>query len=338
MRLTLIGAALAVAALSTAALAGDTLDAVKKRGTLNCGVNTGLAGFSMPDAKGQWSGIDADVCRAVAAAVFGSGDKVKFQPYNAQQRLTAVQSGEIDLLARNTTFTLKRSTSSGLHFAPPIYYDGQAFMVSVKLGVKSVKDLNGATICVQPGTTTEQNLTDYFRANKLAFKPVVIQELSEVETAFFSGRCDAYTTDGSGLAATRAAHAGNDADYVILPEVISKEPLAPVYRQGDAQWGNIVDWTIYALFQAEEFGITKANVEQMKKSDNPEIRRMLGVDPGFGQALGLSEDWAVNIIKTVGNYGEMFERNVGKESALKLKRGLNAQWKDGGLIYAMPLR
>lgn len=342
MRFTIPKAALALAislaALSSPALAGDTLDAIKKRGFVNCGVNTGLAGFALPDAKGEWSGLDVDVCHAVSAALFGTPDKVKFLPYNAQQRLTALQSGEIDILARNTTFTLKRDTASGLHFAPPIYYDGQGFMVSAKLGVKSVKDLNGATICVQPGTTTEQNLTDYFRANKLDFKPVVIQELSEVETAFFSGRCDAYTTDGSGLAATRAAHAGNVADYVILPEIISKEPLAPAYRQGDQQWGNIVDWTIYALFQAEEFGITKANVEDMKKSLNPEIRRMLGVEPGFGQALGVSEDWAVNIVKAVGNYGEMFERNVGANSPLKLKRGLNAQWKDGGLIYAMPLR
>lgn len=324
--------------VANAANAGETLDAVKKRGFVNCGVNASLAGFSTPDAKGNWTGLDVDTCRAVAAAVLGSGDKVKFLPFNAQQRFTALQSGEVDILARNTTYTLKRSTSLGLSFAPPNFYDGQGFMLSAKLGVKSVKELNGATICVQPGTTTELNLTDYFRSNKIDFKPVVIQDLAELEGAFFAGRCDAFTADRSALASTRAAHHATDADYTILPEIISKEPFAASFRKGDAQWGDIVIWTMYALFQAEESGVTQANVEAMKKSPNPEIQRMLGVEPGLGAALGLSEDWVVNIIKTVGNYGEMFERNVGEGSPLKLKRGLNALWTNGGLIYAIPLR
>lgn len=325
-------------AATASASAGEVLDAVKTRGTVNCGVNAGLAGFGIPDAQGAWKGLDIDMCRAIAAAVLGSGDKVKFSPYNTQQRFTALQSGEIDVLARNTTRTLKRETALGLDFAPTTYFDGQGFMVPVKLGVKSVKDLNGATICVQPGTTTELNLTDYFRTNKMEFKPVVIQELSELESAFFAGRCDAFTADGSALAGTRAARGLSEADYIILPEIISKEPLSLAYRQGDDAWGDIIDFTIYALFQAEEMGITQANVDQMKTSTNPEIQRLLGVEAGLGKALGLDEAWAYNAIKAVGNYGEIFERNVGSGSALKLKRGLNAQWKNGGLIYAMPAR
>lgn len=328
----------AIAFTANSAFAGDTVDAIKKRGELNCGVNTGLAGFSAPDAQGNWTGIDVDVCRALAAAMLGSPTKVKFFPYNAQQRFTSVQSGEVDILSRNTTWTLTRDTDLGLDFGPVVYYDGQGFMVPSKLGVKSAKDLNGATVCVQTGTTTELNLTDWFRANKLELKPVVIQEQSQVEAAFFAGRCDAYTTDASGLASTRASRASNPDDYVILPEIISKEPLAPAYRQNDAQFGDIVRWTIYALIQAEESGITKANVDEMKKSADPTIQRLLGVTPGAGKSLGLDEEWAARAIKAVGNYGEMFERNVGQGSPLKLKRGLNDLWSRGGLQYAAPVR
>lgn len=317
--------------------AGETLNAVKARGFVNCGVSDGVIGFSLTDAKGNWAGLEVDVCRAVAAALFGSADKVKFLPYNTQQRFTAVQSGEIDILAAVTTFTLKRDTLLGLSFAPPTFYTGQAVMVPAKLGVKSVKELNGATFCIATGTTTELNLADYFRTNKLTYKPVSIQSIPERDDAFFNGRCDALTDDGSGLAATRAAHHATD-DYVILPEIISKEPLAAAYRKGDPQWGDIVTWTVYALFQAEESGITQANVDAMKKSPDPEIQRILGVDPGLGAALGLREDWVVNIVKAVGNYGEIYERNVGGGSGLKLPRGLNAQWTKGGLLYAMPMR
>ena len=320
------------------ASAGPTLDAVKQRGMLNCGVNVSLVGFAFPDQQGKWTGLDVDTCRAVAAAVLGDANKVKFFPYNAQQRFTALQSGEVDMLARNTTWTSSRDTTLGLVFAPVTYYDGQGFMVAKKLGVKSAKELKGASVCVQPGTTTEQNLADYFRAQKMDFKPVVIQELAEVEKAFFEGRCDAYTTDKSGLASTRAAKAANADDYVILPETISKEPLAPSVRQGDNEWYSIVKWTIYGLIEAEEDGITRANIEMMKQSADPNIKRVLGVTPGMGKGLNLSEDWLVNAIKAVGNYGEIFERNVGKSSPLKLDRGLNALWKDGGLQYAMPIR
>jgi general L-amino acid transport system substrate-binding protein len=345
MKKATIGAAVAAGFAAAVAFAGaaqaqtaGTLGKVKAAGVVNCGVNTSLPGFSAPDAQGAWTGLDVDVCRAVAAAVLGDASKVKFFPLNAQQRFAALQSGEVDILSRNTTWTLTRDTSLGLNFAPTTYFDGQGFMVPKKLGVKSAKELNGATVCVQPGTTTELNLSDYFRAQKMDFKPVVIQELAEVEAAFFSGRCDVYTTDASGLASTRAARAGKADDYIILPELISKEPLAPAVRQGDDEWFNIVSWTVYALVQAEESGITKANVEEMKKTDNPEIKRILGVTPGMGKALGLGEDWVVNAVKAVGNYGEIFERNVGKNSSLKLERGLNALWTKGGLMYAMPIR
>ena len=329
---------MAGAASAQQAPAGGTLAAVKARGILHCGVSTSLAGFSAPDSQGNWTGLDVDVCRAIAAAVLGDGSKVKFLPLSAQQRFSALQSGEIDVLSRNTTWTLTRDTSLGLNFGPVTFFDGQGFMVPKKLGVKSAKELEGATVCVQPGTTTELNLADYFRANKMSFKPVVIQELAEVEAAFFSGRCDVYTTDASGLASTRAAKAGNTDDYVILPERISKEPLAPAYRQGDDEWGNVVDWTVYALIEAEESGITKANAEEMAKSDNPGIKRLLGATPGMGKALNLDEKWALNAVKAVGNYGEVFERNVGKATPLKLDRGQNDLWTRGGLMYAMPAR
>ena len=318
--------------------AAATLDTVKQRGTLICGVTTGLAGFSIADQQGRYTGLDVDTCRAIAAAVLGDASKAKFVPATAQQRFTLLQSGEIDVLTRNTTWTLLRDTDLGLMFAPVNYYDGQGFMVAKKLGVKSAKELDGASICVQPGTTTELNLADYFRANHMNFKPVVIEQLDEVENAFFSGRCDAYTTDRSGLAGTRSGRAQNPDDYIILPEVISKEPLAPAVRHGDDDWFAIVKWTIFALIAAEEKGITSKNVEEMKKSDDPEIKRMLGVTAGGGKALHLDEGWVVNIVKQVGNYGEIFDRNVGKDSPLKLERGLNALWDKGGLMYAMPFR
>jgi general L-amino acid transport system substrate-binding protein len=320
------------------AQAGQTLDNVKSKGQLVCGVSTGVAGFSSPDSKGVFSGIDVDVCRGISAAIFGTPEKVKYVPLSAPQRFTALQSGEVDLLSRNTSWTLQREGSLGLVFGPVVFYDGQGFIVAKKLGVKSAKELSGATICVQPGTTTELNLADYFRANKLELKPVVISDRDEVENAFFSGRCDAYTTDASGLAGTRASKAANPDDYVILPERISKEPLAPAVRQGDDQWFDIMRWTIYTLLEAEEHGVTSKNVDEMLKSEDPNIKRVLGVTEGNGKALGLDEKWAYNVIKAVGNYGEIYERNVGKTTPLKLDRGLNDLWNKGGLMYAPPLR
>jgi general L-amino acid transport system substrate-binding protein len=325
-------------AWSGTASAGPTLDGVKSRGVVTCAVNTGLAGFGMPDQQGDYKGLDADTCRAIAAAVLGDAKKAKFIPTTTQQRFTVLQSGEADVLTRNTTWTALRDTEQGFNFAPVTYYDGQGFMVAKKLNIKSAKELDGATICVQPGTTTELNLADYFRTNHMTFKPLVVEKLAEVENAFFSGRCDAYTTDRSGLAATRAGKASNPDDYVILPEVISKEPLAPAVRHGDDEWFDIVKWTVYAMIGAEEKGITQANVDQALKSEDPDVKRMLGVTPGIGKALHLDEKWAYNIIKQVGNYGEVFERNVGIKTPLKLERGLNALWTQGGLMYAMPFR
>jgi general L-amino acid transport system substrate-binding protein len=330
--------AIAVALAAAPALAGPTLDKIKSQGAIVCGVSTGLAGFSLADSQGKYTGLDVDFCRALAAAVLGDANKVKFAPLSAQQRFTALQSGEVDLLSRNTTWTLQRDTQLGLDFAPTMYYDGQGFMVAKKLGVKSAKELNGATVCVQPGTTTELNLADYFRANKIQFKPVVIEKLDEVEQAFFSGRCDAYTTDASGLAATRVSKAPKPDDYVILPEIISKEPLAPAVRHGDNEWLDIVKWTVYALIEAEEKGVSSKNVDEMLKSDDPNVKRLLGATPGMGKSLNLDEKWAYNAIKQVGNYGEIFDRNVGKDSPLKLERGLNDLWTRGGLQYAMPIR
>jgi general L-amino acid transport system substrate-binding protein len=332
------GLALAVALGATPAVAGPTLDKIKAAGVVTCGVSTGLAGFSMADQQGNYTGLDVDTCRAIAAAVLGDAKKAKFVPTSAQQRFTALQSGEIDVLTRNTTETLAREADLGFNFAPVTYYDGQGFMVSKKLGVKSAKELAGATVCVQPGTTTELNLADYFRTNKLQFKPLVIEKLDEVENAFFAGRCDAYTTDRSGLAATRVSKAPAPDDYVILPEVISKEPLAPVVRTGDDEWLHIVKWVVYALIDAEEKGVTSKNVDQMLTSDDPEVKRMLGATPGMGKSLHLDEKWAYNAVKQVGNYGEIFDRNVGKDSPLKLDRGLNALWSNEGLMYAMPIR
>ena len=330
-------AALVFGAVTTAQ-AGPTLDAVKARGFVQCGVNAGLPGFGNPDSAGNWTGLDVDYCRAMAVALFNDPNKVKFTPLSAQQRFPAIQSGEVDLLSRNTTATLTRDTSVGLNFAPVTYYDGQGFMVHKKLGVKSAKELNGATVCVQAGTTTELNLADYFRANNMNYNPVVIESNDEVNAAFFAGRCDVLTTDASGLAGTRAGVAPVPEDYVILPEIISKEPLAPAVRHGDDQWFDIVKWVVYATIQAEESGITSKNVDEFVNSKNPEIQRLLGTSPGMGKALGLDEKWAYNVIKTMGNYGEIFDRNVGPKTPLKLERGLNALWTNGGLQYAMPIR
>ncbi|HKV16916.1 MAG TPA: amino acid ABC transporter substrate-binding protein [Reyranella sp.] len=336
-----VGAAAAFLGATGTAWAGKDLDAVKARGQLVCGVSTGVAGFSSPDSQGKWSGIDVDVCRAISATLFGDSEKVKYVPLSAEQRFTAVQSGEVDLLSRNTTWTLTRDTALGLDFGAVTYYDGQGFMVNKKLGVKSAKELDGATVCVQPGTTTELNLADYFRANKMNFKPVVIDKLDQIRSAFFSGRCDVFTTDASGLYSVRASNVPPPLtadDFVVLPEIISKEPLAPAFRHGDNQFGDIIRWSQFAMIEAEEYGITSKNVDEMLKSNNPGIKRLLGVTPGMGKALGVDEKWAYNIIKQVGNYGESFERNVGMGSPLKIKRGLNALWKDGGLQYAMPVR
>ena len=320
------------------AQAGKDLDAVKARGQLICGVSTGVAGFASADSQGKWTGIDVDVCRAGSAAIFGDSEKVKYVPTTAQQRFTALQSGEVDLLARTTTYTLTRDTALGFDFTGVNYYDGQGFMVNKKLGVKSAKELNGATVCVQPGTTTELNLADYFRTNKMTFKPVVIEKIEEVRAAFFAGRCDVFTTDASGLYATRAANAPTPDDYIILPEIISKEPLGPVVRHGDNQFADIVRWALYAMIEAEEYGITSKNVDEMLKSENPSIKRILGVTPGMGKALGVDEKWVYNIVKQVGNYGESFDRNVGAGSPLKIARGQNALWTQGGLQYAPPIR
>ncbi len=327
-----------VAASGRSALAGPTLDAVKARGDVICGVHTALYGFGAPDDKGAWKGIDIDVCRAVAAAVLGDDKKVKYVPLSAQARLTAVQSGEVDLLSRNTTWTLTRDTANGLNFTGVNYYDGQGFMVAKKLGVSSAKELSGATVCVQTGTTTELNLADYFRANKMELKPVTIEKYEEVTGAFLAGRCDAITSDASQLAAIRANDTPNPGDYVILPELISKEPLGPSVRQGDDQWFDIVKWALFAMIDAEERGLTSANVEAALKSPDPNVQRLLGVTGDLGKGMGLDNKWAYNIIKLVGNYGESFERNVGMDSKLQLSRGLNALWTKGGLMYSPPVR
>lgn len=314
-----------------------TLDDVKARGYLKAGVNGDLFGFSKPDKNGEWKGLDVDSAKAIAAAVFGDATKVKFTTLTAVQRLPAVQSGEIDVLCRNTTQTLSRETKNALNFAHPNYYDGQGFLVPKKLGIKSAKELDGATICVLPGTTTEMNIADYFRNHDMDWKPVVIEKTAELSKAFFAGRCDALTSDASQLAGARAT-AQTPTDYEILPDIISKEPLAPVVKHGDDQWYDIVNWTIMAMIQAEEFGITSQNVDKMLKSKNPGIQRFLGVTPGMGSQLGLDDKWAYHIVKQVGNYGESFNRTVGPDTPLGLQRGLNALWTEGGLMYAAPIR
>ncbi len=337
-RFKLLSILTAIVFITTSGLAvAATLDEVKARGYIIAGVNGSVFGFSMPDDKGEWKGLDVETARAMAAAVFGDAGKVKFTALTAVQRLPALQSKEIDVLVRNTTQTLTRETTNGLNFVHVNFYDGQGFLVPKKLGVKSAKELDGATVCVLPGTTTEMNAADFFRKNNMTWKPVVIEQTAELSKAFFSGRCDSLTSDASQLAAHRSV-APNPDDYMLLPEIISKEPLAPVVRHGDDQWYDIVNWTVMALIQAEEFGITSKNVDKMLKSNDPQIKRFLGATPGMGKALGLDEKWAYNIIKLVGNYAEIFERNVGPDTALKLDRGLNALWTDGGLMYPAPFR
>ena len=319
------------------AFAGKDLDAVKKKGFIQAGVNGGVFGFGMPDSKGVWKGLDVDTARAVAAAIFGDASKVKFTPLTAQQRFTALQSGEIDVLTRNATRTLSRETQLGLNFVTVNYYDGQGFMIPNKLGVKSAKELDGATVCVLPGTTTEQNAADYFRSNNLKWNPVVIESTSELAKTFFAGRCDVLTSDASQLAGTRAV-APNPNDYSILPEIISKEPLAPAVRHGDDPFRDIVDFSVLAMINADAMGITTKNIDDKMKSKDPMVQRFLGVIEGNGESLGVDEKWAYNIIKQVGNYGEVFERNVGVNTTLGIERGLNALWTKGGLMYSIPFK
>jgi general L-amino acid transport system substrate-binding protein len=326
--------ALLVAAQSASA---QTLKTVKDRGILNCGANGTLAGFGLPDAQGKWTGLDVDVCRAVAAAVFNDASKVKFVPLSAKDRFTALQSGEVDVLARNTTWTSSRDSSLGLNFTGVDYYDGQGFMVRKALKVNSALELNGASVCVQQGTTTELNLADFFRAHNMQLKSVTFATANEAVKAYDAGRCDSYTTDASGLYAERLRLANPD-DHIIMPEIISKEPLGPAVRHGDDQWFDIVKWALFAMLNAEELGITQANVDEMVKSTNPEIKRFVGTEGNYGEQLGLTKDWAVRIVKLVGNYGEAFERNVGSGSPLKIDRGLNKLWNKGGVQYAPPIR
>lgn len=335
----LLGAA--ALAVSGGVASADTLGDIKAKGFIQCGVNTSLTGFSSPDDKGEWTGLDVDFCRALAGAVFGDGTKVKFTPLSAKDRFTALQSGEVDILSRNTTWTINRDTALGLNFAGVTYFDGQGFMVNSKKlpGINSALQLSGAAVCVQSGTTTELNLADYFKANKMEYNPVVFEKVEEANAAYDSGRCDAYTTDQSGLYGIRLTLSAPD-DHIVLPEIISKEPLGPAVRQGDDKWFDIVKWTYFALLTTEEMGITQANVEEMKASENPEIKRVLGVEAEskIGTDLGLTNDWVVNIVKATGNYGEIFERNVGSGSPLKIARGINALWTKGGLQYAPPIR
>ncbi len=336
MKAILKGLAAAALALGAGAASAGTLDTIKARGQLICGSSPGLAGFGLPDDHGVYKGLDVDECRAMAAAIFNDPNKIKFLPINAKDRPTILASGEIDVLVRNTTWTLSRETG-GMFFTGVNYYDGQGFMVRKKLGVDSALKLDGASICVQQGTTTELNLADYFRAHKMKFEPVVFASDDQTVKAYDSGRCDAYTTDASGLYAERLKLTAPD-DNVVLPEIISKEPLGPSVRPDDVKWFEIVQWTHYALVTAEELGVTQANVDEMLKSANPDIRRLLGVEGNFGEGLGLTKDWAYRMIKAVGNYGESFERNVGMGSPIKIKRGLNALWTNGGLQYAPPIR
>ena len=335
--LVTIGCLIAFGATATVALADSTLEKVKKRGVIVCGVHEGLPGFGLPDEKGNWSGLDVDFCRAYAAAIFSDPTKVKFRPLNAKDRFTALQSGEVDVLTRNTTWTMSRETTLGFLFASPNYYDGQGFIVRKKLNVTSATQLDGATICVGQGTTTELNLADYFRSHDIKYEPVAFADADEVVKAYDAGRCDVYTDDATGLYGERIKMAVPD-DNVILPEIISKEPLAPAVRQGDDKWFNIIRWSGYAMVQAEELGVTSKNADEMLKSNNPEIKRLLGVEGDFGKSLGLSNDWAYQIIKKVGNYGERFDADLGDGSPLKIKRGLNQLWTNGGLQYSPPIR
>ena len=328
----------AAAALSGTVNAGATLDAVKGKGFVQCGVSTGLPGFSSADDKGQFTGIDVDICRAVAAAIFGDAEKVKYSPLTAKERFTALQSGEIDMLSRNTTWSYTRDSSLGLNFTGVNYYDGQGFLVTKNLGVKSALEMDGASFCIQAGTTTELNLADYFRANKMSYTPITFDTSDQTIKAFEAGRCDALTSDQSQLYALRIKLSDPNS-AMVLPEVISKEPLGPVVRQGDDEWFNVVKWSLYAMINAEELGVTSANVDEMKASStDPNVRRLLGIEGVKGEWMGLPDDWGYNIVKHVGNYGEVFERNVGMGSPLGIARGLNALWSKGGIQYAPPVR
>jgi general L-amino acid transport system substrate-binding protein len=329
---------LAVAScVATSIAAAATLDTIKQRGSLSCGGNGQLPGFGLPDSQGNWTGLDVDFCRAIAAVIFNDATKVKFVALTARDRFTALQTGDVDVLARNTTWTISRDTQLGLNATGINYYDGQGFMVRKSLKVNSALELNDAAICVQQGTTTELNLADYFRANRMRLKTVTFATIDEALKAYETGRCDAYTTDASGLYGSRLKLAKSD-DHVVLPEIISKEPLAPFVRHGDDQWFDIVKWVHFAMLNAEEFNITKANVDEQLKSENPEIKRLLGREGNFGEQLGLTKDWVYRIVKLVGNYGEVFERTVGQGSPLRIARGLNALWSKGGLQYAPPIR
>ncbi len=330
-------AAIVLLTLVPARAAEDTLQVVKQRGYVKCGVSQGLPGFSNPDDKGNWNGIDVDLCRAVAAAVFGTDEKVKFTPLSAKERFTALQSGEVDLLARNTTWSMHRDTALGVDFTGVNYYDGQGFMVRADLGIASTKELDGASLCTNLGTTTELNAADYFRTHNMQYEIVAFEKADEAVSAYNTGRCDAYTTDQSALYAQRLKLTDPKA-HIVLPQIISKEPLGPVVRQGDDQWGDIVRWSHNAMLNAEELGVSSSNVETMKTSSNPAVKRLLGLDGSFGANMGISNDWAYHIIRTVGNYAETFERNVGKNTPLGIARGVNALWRDGGLQYAPPIR
>ena len=337
---TALGALTALGmAFGASAASADTLADIKAKGSVQCGVSQGLPGFSNQDDSGNWTGIDVDLCKAVAAAVFGDANAVKFTPLSAKERFTALSSGEIDILSRNTTWTMTRDTQLGLNFAGVNYYDGQGMMVPSDLGVSSATELDGATICTNTGTTTELNITDYFRANNMSFELVAFEKADEVVAAYDSGRCQVYTTDRSGLAAQRLKLA-DPAAHVVLPEVISKEPLGPVVRQGDDVWFNIVKWSLNAMINAEELGIDSSNAAEMVSSDNPNIKRLLGSEGNFGEQLGLANDWAMQIVSQVGNYGESYENHVGSSTPLKLDRSgsVNALWTNGGLIYAPPIR
>jgi len=338
MKSTLFAGALIAAGAAAGLASAQTLDAVKDRGALNCGISTGLVGFASQDANGEWQGFDVAVCRAVAAAIFGDPTAVEFTPTTNKVRFEVLNSGEIDMLARNTTWTFSRDVDLKLEFTGINYYDGQGFMIPTALGVGSAKDLDGATVCIQTGTTTELNLADYFRVNNMSYQPVPITTASEAQQQYLAGACDVYTTDVSGLAATRAAFE-DPAAHVILPEVISKEPLGPLVRHGDNDWGDVVRWTLNALIAAEELGITSANVEELAQgTESPEINRLLGSEGSLGEMLGLPADWAVHALKAGGNYGEIFERHIGENTPIGLARGLNAQWTQGGLLYAPPFR
>ncbi len=338
MKKSFVLGTLAVAGLAAGAAAAGTLDDVKARGTLNCGVSTGLVGFAAPDANGEWSGFDVGVCRAVAAAVLGDAQAVEFVPTTGKTRFTALASGEIDMLARNTTWTFSRDVDLKFEFVGVNYYDGQGFMAPADLGVSSAAGLDGATVCIQTGTTTELNLADFFRSNNMSYEPVPIETNAEAQQQYLAGACDVFTTDASGLAATRATFE-NPGDHVLMPEIISKEPLGPLVRHGDNNWGDIVRWTLNALITAEELGVTSGNLEEMSAgTNNPEINRLLGTEGTLGAMLGLDGDWAKRAIMVGGNYGELFEANIGEATPIGLARGLNAQWTDGGLIYSPPFR